>query len=55
MKYIRDDTEMSTLLEEGYGNEVNKTKRRTTKKGIIVTCLIVAGIILGSFLVYLIP
>lgn len=43
------------LLEEGYSNEINNTKRRTTKKGVIVTCIIVAGIILGSFLVYIIP
>jgi len=30
-------------------------KKRTTRKGIIVTVLLVAGIVAASFLVYFIP
>ncbi|MGC2427569.1 MAG: hypothetical protein WA421_11075 [Nitrososphaeraceae archaeon] len=33
----------------------NNSKRRITKKGILITILIAAGIIGASFLVYLIP
>ncbi|MDF3032572.1 MAG: hypothetical protein K0R91_406 [Nitrososphaeraceae archaeon] len=32
-----------------------KTKRKATRKGILITALIVAGIVGASFLVYLIP
>jgi hypothetical protein len=32
-----------------------KTKRKATRKGILITALIVAGIMGASFLVYLIP
>jgi hypothetical protein len=33
----------------------NRSKRKITKKGILITALIVAGIIGASFLIYLIP
>jgi hypothetical protein len=33
----------------------NRGKRKITKKGILITALIVAGIIGASFLIYLIP
>jgi hypothetical protein len=33
----------------------NRGKRKITKKGILITTLIVAGIIGASFLIYLIP
>jgi hypothetical protein len=32
-----------------------KSKKRATKKGILLTALIVAGIVGASFLIYLIP
>jgi hypothetical protein len=32
-----------------------KTKKKATRKGILITALIVAGIVGASFLVYLIP
>jgi hypothetical protein len=32
-----------------------KTKRKATRKGILITALIVAGIVGASFLVYLVP
>ena len=35
--------------------ETMKTKTKTTRKGIIITALIVAAIVGASFLVYLIP
>jgi hypothetical protein len=33
----------------------NRAKRKVTKKGILITALIVAGIIAASFLIYLVP
>jgi hypothetical protein len=33
----------------------NNSKRKITKKGLLITVLIAAGIIGASFLVYLIP
>jgi hypothetical protein len=33
----------------------SRGKRKITKKGILITALIVAGIIGASFLIYLIP
>ena len=33
----------------------NNTKKRVSKKGILVTALIIAGIIGASFIVYFIP
>ncbi|MFL6341704.1 MAG: hypothetical protein ACJ71P_20240 [Nitrososphaeraceae archaeon] len=36
-------------------NNINRNKKRITKKGIILTILLVAGVIGASFLVYLIP
>jgi hypothetical protein len=36
-------------------SDIPEKKKRTTKKGIITTILIVAGIVAASFLVYLIP
>ncbi|HJR83909.1 MAG TPA: hypothetical protein VJ772_00925 [Nitrososphaeraceae archaeon] len=35
--------------------DIPQNKKRTTKKGILITILIVAGIVAASFLVYLIP
>ncbi|HJU78249.1 MAG TPA: hypothetical protein VJ599_01640 [Nitrososphaeraceae archaeon] len=35
--------------------DTHENKKRTTRKGIIITILIVAGIVAASFLVYLIP
>jgi len=35
--------------------DIPKNKKRTTKKGIMITILIVAAIVAASFLVYLIP
>jgi hypothetical protein len=32
-----------------------KTKKKATRKGILITALIVAGIVGASFLVYIIP
>jgi hypothetical protein len=32
-----------------------KAKKKATRKGILITALIVAGIVGASFLVYLIP
>jgi hypothetical protein len=36
-------------------NNYNRNKKRVTKKGIVITALLVAGIIAASFLVYFIP
>jgi len=36
-------------------NSNNKSKKKVTKKGILLTALLVAGIIGASFLVYLVP
>jgi hypothetical protein len=36
-------------------SNTNNNKKRVSKKGIILTALIVAGIIGASFIVYLIP
>jgi hypothetical protein len=36
-------------------NTLKKNKKRITKKGIILTILILAGVIGASFLVYLLP
>ncbi|HEY9398428.1 MAG TPA: hypothetical protein VIP29_00875 [Nitrososphaeraceae archaeon] len=36
-------------------SDLPEKKKRTTKKGVIRTILIVAGIVAASFLVYLIP
>jgi len=33
----------------------NRAKRKITKKGILITALIVAGIVAASFLIYLMP
>jgi hypothetical protein len=35
--------------------EITKNKKKITKKGILLTALIVAGIVGASFIVYLIP
>jgi hypothetical protein len=35
--------------------EATKNKKKITKKGILLTALIVAGIVGASFIVYLIP
>lgn len=35
--------------------EAVKNKKKVTKKGILITALIVTGIVGASFLVYLIP
>lgn len=36
-------------------NDFPENKKRTTKKGLIITIMILAGIVAASFLVYLIP
>jgi len=36
-------------------NDLPDNKKRTTKKGLIITIMILAGIVAASFLVYLIP
>lgn len=36
-------------------NDLPENKKRTTKKGLIITIMILAGIVAASFLVYLIP
>jgi hypothetical protein len=36
-------------------NNIKKNKKRMTKKGLIITILILVGIIGTSFLVYLVP
>lgn len=35
--------------------EATKNKKKVSKKGILLTALIVAGVVGASFLVYLIP
>ena len=35
--------------------DLPENKKRTTKKGLIITIMILAGIVAASFLVYLIP
>ncbi len=35
--------------------EATRSKKKTTKKGILVTAIIIVGIVGASFLVYLIP
>jgi len=35
--------------------DLPENKKRTTKKGLIITIMIVAGIVAASFLVYLMP
>jgi len=36
-------------------SDIPRAKKKTTKKGILITILIVAGVVAASFLVYLIP
>jgi len=36
-------------------NNLDRNKKRITKKGILLTVLLVGGVIGASFLVYLIP
>ncbi|HJT48317.1 MAG TPA: hypothetical protein VJ729_09040 [Nitrososphaeraceae archaeon] len=36
-------------------NNLDRNKKRITKKGIVLTVLIVGGVVGASFLVYLIP
>jgi uncharacterized membrane protein YsdA (DUF1294 family) len=36
-------------------NNIKRNKRRITKKGLILTILLVGGVIGASFLVYLLP
>jgi len=40
------------LAQDG---DIPENKKRTSKKGIMITILIVAAIVAASFLVYLIP
>jgi hypothetical protein len=47
-KYINSFT-LSSL------NRNTETKKKVTKKGIIITALIVIGIVAASFIVYLVP
>ncbi|HEU4467618.1 MAG TPA: hypothetical protein VFR61_01110 [Nitrososphaeraceae archaeon] len=35
--------------------DIPDNKKKTTKRGILITILIVAGVVAASFLVYLIP
>jgi hypothetical protein len=35
--------------------DIPDNKKKTTKKGIMITILIVAGVVAASFLVYLVP
>jgi hypothetical protein len=54
LKYIKTNTVNSYRLTNG-NNSNNKSKKKVTKKGILLTALLVAGIIGASFLVYLVP
>ncbi|MGA7043911.1 MAG: hypothetical protein WCF03_14955 [Nitrososphaeraceae archaeon] len=54
LKYIKTSTVNSYGLISG-NNSNNKSKKKVTKKGILLTALLVAGIIGASFLVYLVP
>jgi hypothetical protein len=54
LKYIKTSRVNSDRLISG-NNSNNKSKKKVTKKGILLTALLVAGIIGASFLVYLVP
>ena len=54
LKYIKTSRVNSDRLISG-NNSNNKGKKKVTKKGILLTALLVAGIIGASFLVYLVP
>jgi hypothetical protein len=43
------------LIRLTQSNNLNKNKKKITKKGIVLTALLVAGVIGASFLVYLLP
>lgn len=41
--------------KSGNGDDISKKNRRITNKGLILTCVLVAGILGASFVVWLIP
>jgi hypothetical protein len=43
------------LIRLTQSNNLNKNKKKITKKGIVLTAMLVAGVIGASFLVYLLP
>ncbi|HZD82748.1 MAG TPA: hypothetical protein VE076_07730 [Nitrososphaeraceae archaeon] len=53
MNYICKNQQLRYRLTTGTNNNTNK--KRVTKKGILLTALIVAAIIGASFIVYVIP
>jgi hypothetical protein len=54
LKYIKTSTVNSYGLISD-NNSKNRSKKKVTKKGILITALLVAGIIGASFLVYIVP
>ena len=50
--YIQSEFYYLSLAQNG---DIPDNKKRTTKKGILITILIVVSIVAASFLVYLIP
>jgi hypothetical protein len=53
INYICKNQQLRYRLTTGTNNNTNK--KRVTKKGILLTALIVAAIIGASFIVYVIP
>lgn len=51
--FIYRDTFSNDVLSQN--KDFPEGKKRTTKKGVIITIIIMAGIVVASFLVYLIP
>jgi flagellar basal body-associated protein FliL len=43
------------FLDNSEEKEADKNKKKVTKKGILITALLVTAIVGASFLVYLIP
>ena len=43
------------LIKLTTSNNLDRNKKRITKKGILLTVLLVGGVIGASFLVYLLP